>query len=257
MRNLNQKLLFKFVRLPLPWKLRRIISDVLMLLSSRKRLRNSDANDLIINGYKLTSIEDLGIARDEFDILTREISASKVKDQWGETSGEFNLSEVPHSINTGEVILDSYLQKKIKKIGEDLCDNDIIVSYFGGRPQLVEFSSWWSFGGRQERGPQLWHRDIDNIFFLKVFIYLSNVTGEDGPHFFIPKSHRFNKNLGFARYTDEEISKIDGLEASTSIEGLKGSVIIEDTFGFHKGSSPSQNHTRLLLQYQFACFSNP
>jgi hypothetical protein len=208
-------------------------------------------------GFKVTTIEEIGLAKNQFEFLIQEISSCKVRDQWREIPGEYNVSEVPVQISAGEVILHTSLQEKVRNIGEALCKSNIVVGYFGGTPQLVDYSSWWSLGGRHERGPQLWHRDIDNIFFLKIFIYLSNVTEADGPHFYIPRSHRFNQSLTFKRYNDDQISKITGLSKPIAIVGNKGSVIIEDTFGFHKGSSPAEKKTRLILQYQFACLRNP
>lgn len=257
MRTFKNKVLFKLFRLPIPWGVRRAINDILFRLSRRRIDSINSVSELHDNGYIVTTIEHLGFNKYEFFRSLAEIHKSKVHDQWREIPGEYNVNDIPGNMNVGEVILEGMLRESVAAIGDQLRHHHIIQGYFSGTPALVNCSVWWSFGGRIEKAAQLWHRDIDNIFFLKVFIYLTDVGVADGPHHYIPKSHRFSKHLTFRRFDDAQISNVKGLESPISVIGEKGCVIIEDTFGFHKGSSPAPGRSRLLLQYQYACFSNP
>ena len=66
-------------------------------------------------------------------------------------------------------------------------------SYLGSRPRADVLSMWWhtAFHDRPDsEAAQFYHFDIDRIKWLKVFIYLTDVGPQDGPHSFIEGSHR-------------------------------------------------------------------
>ena len=118
---------------------------------------------------------------------------------------------------------------------------------------------WWTFKSNNSIGSseaaQLYHYDLDHIKWLKVFIYLTDVGNEDGPHVYIPKSHiSGNKNYkllerGYSRVNDDEMSKFQKIEPKR-VTGPAGSIIIGDTKCFHKGS-PVISNPRLVLQPTF------
>jgi len=97
------------------------------------------------------------------------------------------------------------------------------------------------------------HRDFDGFNFYKAFIYLNDITSNNGPHEFIEGSH---KNLPFhlkliRRYNLEQIvSSIPNFKLK-QFTGLKGSGFIENTSGFHRGTLPTENY-RLLLTIVFS-----
>lgn len=94
------------------------------------------------------------------------------------------------------------------------------------------------------------HYDLDDYRFLKLFIYLTDVDENCGPHQIIAKSHInnavfrfFNRRLGYTlpqKYSNNVKVML----------GKKGEGFFEDTLCYHKGTRPIQ--PRLILQLQFA-----
>ena len=99
---------------------------------------------------------------------------------------------------------------------------------------------------------QYFHYDCDYKKFFKVFIYLNDVDEETGPHTFLKYSHKEKKfsHILAERLSDEIIEKFYKKENVVKFIKKKGSVIIEDTFGLHKGETPAKNQ-RLMLIYEF------
>ena len=65
-------------------------------------------------------------------------------------------------------------------------------AYLGSQPVLDLAAMWWSTSfGRTASSEvaQLFHFDMDRLKFLKFFIYLTDVTPENGPHVYVAKSH--------------------------------------------------------------------
>lgn len=101
----------------------------------------------------------------------------------------------------------------------------------------------------QSDNAQMFHTDINYNKFFKAFIYLSDVTLSDGPHVFIPGSHKRkqNKHTIIKRYKDTELK--DYLKPVKFL-GSAGTMFLEDTYGFHKGDTPSQN-SRVAIVVEF------
>lgn len=124
----------------------------------------------------------------------------------------------------------------------------IVNSYFGMYTRLRFFNVWRNFAS--EAGPrnsQLWHRDPEDRFIIKMFVYLSDVAGEEaGPLVYAPGTHGYGRvkvqpescrEVG----TTARRSKDDQMEAVVPRDkwiraiGPKGTLIFVDTRGYHKG----------------------
>ena len=99
---------------------------------------------------------------------------------------------------------------------------------------------------------QLFHADRDYPQFLKIFIYLTDVTPESGPHVYVRTSHchRPRPLRRDVRFHDDEVraSYRDEIE---ELCGSAGTILAADTRGLHKGKAPEHGE-RLILQLQFA-----
>ena len=101
---------------------------------------------------------------------------------------------------------------------------------------------------RKKNNAQYFHYDNDFKKFFKVFIYLNKVDKYSGPHSFVKSTNKKRKlkHIIAERINDSEIRKDYGSKNVKVFNGNAGSVIIEDTFGLHKGSFP-QKKSRLVL----------
>ena len=109
------------------------------------------------------------------------------------------------------------------------------------------------------------HVDTFECSTYKVMLYLSDVAEQDGPTSYIPGTHT-NAELRRKKqevwgpavspgdpsgkphptnFTDAELGLL--LEQHTLVTGPRGTIVLFDTWGVHKGVSPEQGRTRHVL----------
>jgi hypothetical protein len=59
-----------------------------------------------------------------------------------------------------------------------------VAAFLGAAPVLYSVNAWWSLVKNAPEGPysQFFHRDIDADRFLVLFVYLTDVSMDGGPH---------------------------------------------------------------------------
>jgi len=106
---------------------------------------------------------------------------------------------------------------------------------------------------------QRFHRDTEDWRVLKIFIYFSKVTVDTGPHQYVLRSRYGDKNNHIWPNLDREgdvwnthgyldaaaMAKIPPEDIAT-IVGDRGTVIFEDTNGFHRGGFFTRSGKRLM-----------
>jgi hypothetical protein len=147
---------------------------------------------------------------------------------------------------------DIYAIPEVREIMTDKFLLDIVQSYLGCKPILVQTNLWYSCVGVLDRSQQF-HQDYDDINFLKIFIYLSDVDEDSGPHRYIIGSINDIKTppkySPSTRITDGFALKKYGNNVK-NFTGEIGTIIIENTYGFHAGSRVLKNN-RLILQLEY------
>ena len=138
-----------------------------------------------------------------------------------------------------------------------LADESLLAlaqEYLSAAPVQDLVAMWWSAPvvGDPSAAAQLFHFDLDRLRFLKMFVYLTDVDDDGGPHMFVRGSHRdlprqFRQDR---RYTDSEVLAAFG-GSVVSIGGGRGTIFLADTRGLHKGRPLNTGH-RLVLQTEFA-----
>jgi len=241
----------KIVRLPMPFQLRAALYWMTNILLGKKRfiraktdLAKSVCRDLQINGYAvIDSLVDIEVGN-----ILSQLEGCFLEEERTDTTDTGDHIGAPSGITYVNI---SDLLKKESVIS--FCEHplllDIADQYLGCRSKIAGVASWRSrFVGDRSANAQLFHRDLDALKWLKVFIYLTDVTDQNGPHVYVKKTHKLNKFLSFRRIWDDEIVS-SGLE-EVHIKGLKGTVIVADSFGLHKGLAPKEGH-RAILQVTY------
>ncbi len=136
----------------------------------------------------------------------------------------------------------------------------VAQGYLRCQPIFDVTSMWWhtAYSKQPDKdAAQFWHFDMDRIKWLKFFIYLTDVSPENGPHCFVAGSHRAGgiprqlRDKGYARLTDEEVAACYAPERFIEFTAPRGTVLAEDTRGLHKGKHVASGD-RLMLQLQFS-----
>lgn len=135
----------------------------------------------------------------------------------------------------------------------------ICAEYLNAVPIVDIVTMWWNTSvssTADANAAQLFHSDMDRVKWLKVFFYLTDVAPEDGPHVFISGSHKvngipFHLNGGSYRQKDEDVLRHYGKDREITFPGPRGTIIIEDTHGLHKGAVVQpEGKARLVLQFE-------
>jgi hypothetical protein len=125
---------------------------------------------------------------------------------------------------------------------------DISNTYLGMWTKLEYIDVWYTPAANESerKSSQRWHRDFNDRHLLKAFLYLVDVDEETGPFEYVPRSAPGNeldhlwpwRPLGENYPPDDELAaKIEG--KSVSFVAPKGTVILCNTSGFHRGGFAS------------------
>jgi hypothetical protein len=129
---------------------------------------------------------------------------------------------------------------------------DLAARYLGCKPTLSSLGIRWSLpGGRTPSDIQHFHRDVDDWRFIKVFVYLTDVAENGGPHTYVVGSHRTTGRMRVRAYDREDVSRRYGAQNVQAITGPAGTSFVADTYGIHMGSVPAEQ-PRLILQAQYS-----
>jgi hypothetical protein len=128
-----------------------------------------------------------------------------------------------------------------------------VEGVFGCKPTLGYIVAWWSVptADGKPRQAENFHRDVDDVHFLKLFIYLTDVESENGPHEYIQGSHDLPQLGDIDRHSDEEVLQAFGADRLVRFTGPAGTVFLENTYGLHRGQ-PVRAGRRLILQFIYS-----
>jgi ectoine hydroxylase-related dioxygenase (phytanoyl-CoA dioxygenase family) len=165
-----------------------------------------------------------------------------------------NPKTVRFDYHPNDLIADSTIQKLVS----DPTVLKIAQDYLGTLPVLDFVVMWWHTKSKNpdKEAAQYFHFDMDRLRWVKFFFYITDVGPENGPHIFVPKSHSDNglpfalRKNGYKRLDDNQVEIHFKQDSWQEFVGPKGSMIVEDTRGLHKGKHV-QNGDRLVFQIQF------
>ncbi len=180
-------------------------------------------------------------------------SNKKVYDRWNASLGYFNPEAPPAACHTAPFSTEDIINSPyaLKWVNDERVLK-IVESVLGVKPTLSNLSVWWSYPGHETpQEAESFHRDVDDLRFIKLFIYMTDVGPSSGPHVFVPGSHKNPKFRKIRRYSDEEVESAFSKSGIKYFIGSKGTAFLENTFGLHKGQLPSSER-RLLFQAQYS-----
>lgn len=130
----------------------------------------------------------------------------------------------------------------------------IAQEYLGCQPAFDSVFAWKSAvyendPDEQRFSAQQYHFDKDRMNWLAAFVYLSDVGPDSGPHTCVTGSHRHKPADLWrdGRLTDAQVHAGYDPAAIQEITGPRGTIFLEDTSGFHKGTTP-RAHERHIMQ---------
>ncbi|MDQ0125873.1 hypothetical protein J2W17_004843 [Pseudomonas lini] len=209
-----------------------------------------EVNNLEQHGYVMLS--DL-VQQNQIEDILGHLSDKNVYDRWKPKAGHFNADVPPNDCHTALYDdIDVLNCPHALSWANDPRVLSIVGQALGAKPTLSSLAIWWSYPGHDTpQQAENFHRDVDDLHFIKLFIYLTDVDENCGPHNFVPGSQRHDGFRKIRRYEDHEVISTFGSEGIKIFTGAKGTSFLENTFGLHKGQLPSKNR-RLLFQAQYS-----
>lgn len=134
----------------------------------------------------------------------------------------------------------------------------IANAYLGMYTRLRYFNVWHTFPTQaQARESQLWHRDREDRYILKMFLYISDVDEGAGPLTYAAGSHLKGKMRrepayfleadGVKRSDDRQMAEAASPENWIKATGPQGTIVFADTHGYHKGGLARERDRLMYL----------
>lgn len=231
--NLQPTLAYRFSSRSLSGEAARVLADL-----NRDGIAITSAHTLLGAG---SCYDELGAAVDGLEKdLTNRLKAARTAaddaDAVGRKTFIVELLGARPVLDPNTVYARFALQKPILQIAN---------AYFGMYTWLRYYNVWHTFATQgPARESQLWHRDREDYFILKVFVYLSEVDDGAGPFTYAAGSHHKGKlrrepsyflEEHIRRSTDQQMAEVVPAERWVKGVGPKGTIIFADTRGYHKG----------------------
>ncbi len=140
----------------------------------------------------------------------------------------------------------------------------IIEDKFEAKPTISLFYAWWVFYGfdveananlYHVKNPGEFHRDIDDWSQIRLYICLTDVDDDAGPHAFIKSSHKWVLPPK-SRTMDIDDPGFPMRDNLVKLTGAAGMAWLGDTYVLHRGIIPIKKH-RLMLTVTYTLFPQP
>jgi hypothetical protein len=129
---------------------------------------------------------------------------------------------------------------------------NIVEAYLGQPAHCLGIFARRDLADGTERGTRRWHIDINDVRYLKIIVYLNDVSAEGGPFQYLPDTvSRALLRAGRSKSLDDVRIATLGKTDMESCEGPAGTVIFVDTARlYHRGRRPE--HERFTLFFSYA-----
>lgn len=147
----------------------------------------------------------------------------------------------------------------VQRLIADSALHRIAQSYLRACPVLTSITLWLDPPHKGHFEAHMYHYDNDGPAFLKFFIFINDIQAQAGTHNYIQGSHHHVKPDGFGisrRYERDELLDFYGVGNEMVFSGAAGTILAEDTAGFHRGITPTAGY-RMLLQLQYGVIDIP
>jgi hypothetical protein len=134
----------------------------------------------------------------------------------------------------------------------------VVNAYYGMYVRLRHYNIWHNLvTDRPAMQSQLWHRDPEDLYILKLFVTLGDVDDGNGPFTYAAGSHRkgpfqtspayLHKDGETTRSDDDQMAAVVPPERWVKGVGPKGTMIFADTRGYHRGGLARQRDRKMFL----------
>ncbi len=225
--------------------LRRWAGKAVVSLVGKRRSKGVDteasravARELASEG--LCFLPGLNLTKHELSLVFQHLAGKPVVDQYdGKTQFLVEQAIPPPFTKLSYGTADVLTCTPLLKLANDPLILDAVAQSLGARPTIATFQAWWTLGENNATGAHVhyddvYHRDVDDWRFVKLFVYLTDTTIRSGAHNFVRKSHRSPALTRRGPITDAAVAQAFPADDVVTIEGKAGTVFLENTWGIHR-----------------------
>ncbi|MEO7887948.1 MAG: phytanoyl-CoA dioxygenase family protein [Polaromonas sp.] len=113
-----------------------------------------------------------------------------------------------------------------------------VAQRLGATPILATVDAWWTLGEHNRAANKafddIYHRDADDLRFVKLFVYLTDTSLTSGAHRFVLGSHADDRFVRRGPIRDEDVESAYPAAAMLTVTGSAGTGFLEETWGIHR-----------------------
>lgn len=204
------------------------------------------------------------LARNQDSLFTK-LDAQKALDclnQEGYAPGiqlpETQVNEIVDFCGQRDAYANPHLHcQPVRDIAHDPKLLEVVKGFFGAEPVLYSSSLYWTWPPQSDEQLQQalilkskFHYDVGDFKTLIVFIYLTDVDENSGPHVVIRGSHRQKTPLRLlSRYLHDRKAQAEFGDQIKVITGQRGTGFFEDLTCYHKHAVGSKARLMLTICY--------
>lgn len=184
------------------------------------------------------AIPEKVLSASKLEEIRRELDMCPLYDYYG--SGKtYELAAVPATVI--KVRYDNADVLACRGLMDLANDPDIlqaVAQRLGATPTLATADAWWTFGEHNRSANKafddIYHRDADDLRFVKLFVYLTDTSLTSGAHRFVLGSHADDRFVRRGPIRDEDVEAAYPESAMLTVTGSAGTGFLEETWGIHR-----------------------
>ncbi|MDB5964479.1 MAG: uncharacterized protein JWQ72_979 [Polaromonas sp.] len=209
--------------------------------------------DLEKTGFAALPEKSLGT--ESIASIRQQLARCPLRDYYG-SSREYSLSDIPADVV--KVRHDSRDVLACRGLMDLANDPDILAAVsrrLGARPTLSSAEAWWTFGENNAHAHRafddIYHRDADDLRFVKMFVYLTDTSLDSGAHRFVLGSHLDDLFIRRGAIADSDVESAYPAGRMLTVTGAAGTAFLEETWGIHRALLATQGR-RLMFSAIYA-----
>ena len=209
--------------------------------------------DLEDTGF--AALPDKSLDAGAVQAVRQELAGKPLYDYYG-SGQQYDLSGIPSSIvKVRHATADVLACKGLMDLANDPDIIAAVTQRLGARPTLASAEAWWTFGennvAAKHAFDDIYHRDADDLRFVKMFVYLTDTGLASGAHRFVLGSHADDLFIRRGAIRDTDVDTSYPPEKMLTVTGSAGTAFLEETWGIHRALLATEGR-RLIFSVIYA-----
>ena len=193
-------------------------------------------NDLEKTGF--AAIPDKSLSAENVALIRKEMAERPLFDYY-DSGRQYRLASLPEGVlKARHASIDVLACRGLMDLANDPDVLNAVAERLGAPPTLVSAEAWWTFGENNSAAEHafddIYHRDADDLRFVKMFVYLTDTGIANGAHRFILGSHADDLFIRRGAIAEADVNRSYAPGKMMTVMGKAGTAFLEETWGIHR-----------------------